>query len=60
MKITQGLVKDVKRSDRKVWHDKEWHAFQAKKEVEAIHYAMMTETELSQIVSAAKEYIASK
>lgn len=39
-KITQKLVKEVKASNKRSWHDKDWHEFQSRPEVKAINFAM--------------------
>jgi hypothetical protein len=39
-KITLKFIAEVKRSNKKNWHDQEWHDFQGSVEVWAVNYAI--------------------
>lgn len=61
MKITNFLIKEVKRQLKREWHDQNWHNFMSHKEVEAIIYALETNehdvSDLSHIKQKAIEFL---
>lgn len=61
MKITNILIKEVKRQLKREWHDQKWHDFMSHKEVSAIIHALQDNkhdaADLSYIKQKANEFL---
>ncbi len=63
MKITQKMIREVKRMDRQTFHDEAWWAFQLKPETTAIQVAMHAAKDgdsAADIVASAQKYMESQ